>query len=183
MKSEDNANEEAIEQRDARQKDRPTPTRAEREAANRRPLIVDKRAQKERARAERQKAQSGMARGEERYLMPRDRGAQRRFTRDWVDARFNVGEVLIPAMIVVIIMMSLPNQDIVMFSMIGMWALVVATILDCVWLGRKLTKRIEEKFGENSLEKGVRWYAAMRSIQLRILRLPKPQTKYGQWPS
>ncbi|MCU1443346.1 MAG: Membrane protein, partial [Cryobacterium sp.] len=29
----------------------------------------------------------------------------------------------------------------------------------------------------------VRWYAAMRALQLRVMRLPKPQVKRGQFPS
>lgn len=169
--------------RDSRQKSGPTPTRAEREAANRRPLIVDKKAHKERMRKERQKAQAGLARGDERYLMPRDRGPQRRYARDWIDARFNVGEILIPSMIVVIILMSMPNPTLIAVAMLAMWGLVVITVLDCFWLSYRLKKKIEEKHGTGSLEKGVRWYASMRAIQLRILRLPKPQRKYGDWPN
>ena len=30
---------------------------------------------------------------------------------------------------------------------------------------------------------GLRWYAAMRALQLRPLRLPKPQVKRGQFPN
>ena len=29
----------------------------------------------------------------------------------------------------------------------------------------------------------IRWYAAMRSIQMRFLRLPKPQVKRGEYPA
>ncbi|MGB3414357.1 MAG: DUF3043 domain-containing protein [Microbacteriaceae bacterium] len=164
-------------------KGRPTPTRAEREAQNRRPLIVDKKAHKDQVKASRAKAQEGMARGEERFLLPRDKGEQRRFIRDWVDARFSIGEVLIPVMIVVILVMSIPNETIVYYAMISMWAFVLAAIVDALIMGRQLTKRLSVKFGADKIQKGTKWYAAMRAVQMRILRLPKPQTKYGQWPS
>ena len=32
-------------------------------------------------------------------------------------------------------------------------------------------------------EKGLGWYAAMRALQMRFMRLPKPQVKRGQFPS
>ncbi|MEX2441391.1 MAG: DUF3043 domain-containing protein, partial [Pontimonas sp.] len=33
-----------------------------------------------------------------------------------------------------------------------------------------------------SVEKGVRWYAAMRALQMRGLRLPKAQVARGERP-
>ena len=44
------------------------------------------------------------------------------------------------------------------------------------------TRKLAAKFGEDKVER-VRWYAAMRALQLRPLRLPKPQVKRGQYPS
>ena len=71
-------------------KGRATPSRAEREAARKRPLVPDTKEAKARARADlaaqREKARLGMAAGDPRYLPARDQGAQRKFARDWVDA-------------------------------------------------------------------------------------------------
>ncbi|HBR88729.1 MAG TPA: DUF3043 domain-containing protein, partial [Microbacterium sp.] len=39
------------------------------------------------------------------------------------------------------------------------------------------------KFGEDRLEKGLGWYGAMRIVQMRFLRLPKPQVTRGQYPA
>ena len=60
-------------------KGRPTPTRAEREAARKRPLVPnDRRAaskeRRERLNAQRERARIGMANGEERFLPLRDGG-------------------------------------------------------------------------------------------------------------
>ena len=62
-------------------KGRATPTRAEQEAARKRPLVADTKEAKARAKAElaaqREKARVGMAAGEDRYLPVRDKGPQR----------------------------------------------------------------------------------------------------------
>ncbi|MDP4633398.1 MAG: DUF3043 domain-containing protein, partial [Pontimonas sp.] len=42
---------------------------------------------------------------------------------------------------------------------------------------------LRAKYGEEKVENGVRWYAAMRALQMRGLRLPKAQVKRGEKPS
>jgi hypothetical protein len=39
-----------------------------------------------------------------------------------------------------------------------------------------------ERFGAARVEKGLGWYGAMRIVQMRFLRLPKPQVKRGHKP-
>ena len=78
-------------------KGRPTPRRSEAQARNARPLVpADRKAaqklSREAQREERAKMQSALLTGDERYLPLRDRGPQKRFVRDVVDARRNVGE-------------------------------------------------------------------------------------------
>jgi hypothetical protein len=168
-------------------KGRPTPTRKEREAANLRPLVSDDRKEARRhartqMQAERERARVGMANGEEKYLPARDRGPQKRFVRDYVDARFSVGELLVPAMFVVIILTLFPQPEVQVFGLFALWGFFIVATIDAVLLGLRLRRKITEKFGESRAEK-VRWYAAMRSLQLRIMRLPKPQVKRRQYPS
>src|SRR5699024_1560792 len=79
---------------------RHTPKRREQEAANPRPLISDDRKfakqQIKRAVAEaRARMRRALDTGEERYSPARDKGPQRRYTRDYVDARWGNGEWLI----------------------------------------------------------------------------------------
>jgi hypothetical protein len=57
------------------------------------------------------------------------------------------------------------------------------TIIDAFFVGHAVRKALREKYGEDKVETGVRWYAAMRALQMRGLRLPKAQIKRGEKPS
>ncbi len=166
----------------------PTPSRREREAANKRPLVpTDRKEASRAARAQaaeaRERARIGMAAGEERYLPTRDRGPQKKFVRDYVDARFSVGEFLIPLMFVVILITLIPDPYIATYGIFVLWGFFILALLDVVILGFVLKRKLAAKFGEDRVEKGFRFYAAMRALQLRVLRLPKPQVKRRQYPS
>jgi hypothetical protein len=165
----------------------PTPSRAQQEAARKRPLVPDDRkeaAKQARAKAaeSRERARVGMAVGDERYLPMRDRGPQKKYVRDYVDARFSVGEVLIPVMFAVILLTFIPNAEVQSIGIVALWAFFLIAVVDVVVLGFLLNRKLAAKFGADKVEK-VRWYAAMRALQLRPLRLPKPQVKRGKYPS
>ena len=165
-------------------KGRPTPTRKEREAARQRPLVANTRKEKrDRLRTQREIAREGMARGDERYLPLRDKGPQRRWVRDFVDARRSFGEFLIPMMFAVIIATFLPSIEAQVIAIIVLWGFFLLAILDSYILGYQVRKGLAAKYGPENVERGVRWYAAMRGLQMRGLRLPKPQVKRGEKPS
>ncbi|MBT2498421.1 DUF3043 domain-containing protein [Agromyces sp. ISL-38] len=165
----------------------PTPSRKEQEAARKRPLVPNDRkeaARQARAKsaAARERARLGMAAGDEKYLPMRDRGPQKKFVRDYVDARFSIGEVLIPVMFAVILLTFVPSVEAQSIGIIALWAFFLVAVIDVVILGFLVRRKLTEKFGADKVER-VRWYAAMRALQLRPLRLPKPQVKRGQYPS
>ena len=185
-KSEENTTAESTVEENSSGKGHATPSRKEREAANKRPLVPSDRkeaARMERARLneERNKARIGLAAGDERYLPMRDRGPQKKFARDFVDARYNVGELMVPFMFLVIIMTFIPSLPVQESSFLVLWAFFFIALIDVMILGVQLRKRITAKFG--TLDKGGRWYAGMRSLQMRPLRLPKPQVGRRQYPS
>ncbi|HEY0249113.1 MAG TPA: DUF3043 domain-containing protein [Gryllotalpicola sp.] len=189
----DDANEAARAQAEAAAsgKGRATPSRREREAANRRPLVPADRkaarvADRERATSERAKQQAGMAAGDERYLPVRDKGPQKRFARDYVDARWSVGEFLVPVVVALLLVTFLPfpadtKNALSQYVLIVVWAFFVLTVIDCLVMSSILIRRLREKFGTS--ERGIRMYVSMRAIQFRRLRMPKPQVKRGQMPS
>lgn len=168
-------------------KGRPTPTRKEREAANRRPLVgnspQDRKAARSRLTNEREKARVGMAAGEEKYLPVKDKGEQRRYIRDFIDARWNVGEILVPIMVIVVVLSFLQNTATQSASLLVIWAFFLVLIIDCLVAGFMVNRRIKKKWGEDAPQRGNLWYVAVRAAQMRFLRLPKPQVRRGQYPA
>ena len=162
-----------------------TPTRKEREAANRRPLVGEKtkeakKLSREQLAAERKIAREGMLRGEAKYLPIRDRGPQKKMVRDIVDARFSLGEMILPAMFIFLIATTIDVYYVQLASLIVMWILFAAVVADALLIGRRVERELSSKFGFGKLERGLRWYAAMRSLQMRPMRMPKPQVKRGK---
>lgn len=166
-------------------KGRPTPSRKEREAARRTPLVpADRKAAKDAEKAAnreyRMKQQQAMQTGDERYLPINDRGPQRRYIRDFVDARFNVGDVLLPVILLTFII-GLFTQTFQEYSILMMWVFILIWILDFWILWRKLKPKLIEKFGAVEPRSG--FYTFNRSMMVRRFRLPKPQVARGQYPN
>ena len=158
-----------------------TPKRSELVQNAQRPLIpADRTEAKKQAREQmalqRQKAQEGYARGDEQYLPARDRGPVRRYARDYVDSRFSIGSLLMPAMILVLAMTFVNTQEMRIMTFAVLWGFVGLTVLDSLFMGWRLRKRIDAKFGPGKT-RGVTWYAAMRGTQMRFMRMPKPRVK------
>ncbi|MCQ9164428.1 MULTISPECIES: DUF3043 domain-containing protein [unclassified Arthrobacter] len=166
----------------------PTPSRKEREAARKRPLVPnDRAAAKEAARDARREEQARMRRaldtGEERFLPIRDKGPQKRFARDFVDARFSLGEyVMFLALAIVILTVVIPSTNgSQVYIFLLFWVMVAGVAIDAWFMSRKLKRQLVAKF--KTVDSGVVWYGTMRSLQFRRLRLPKPMVKRGEWPS
>jgi hypothetical protein len=169
-------------------KNRPTPKRRDQEAARKRPLVVtDRKAAREIDREKRREAQlkqrAAMVTGDDANLPARDKGPVRRYIRDYVDARWNVGEFLLPVMVVVLALSFIRSPIIFATVSIGVYALILVAAVDAVILWRGLKKRLAEKFGADSQARGLAMYAVMRAIQLRRARMPRPMVRRGQYPA
>ncbi|WP_344250470.1 DUF3043 domain-containing protein [Isoptericola hypogeus] len=169
-------------------KGRPTPKRNVAQAANKRPLVPNDRkaatkAAREKAREQRNLEYKAMQTGDERHLPPRDKGPLKRYVRDYVDARWNLGEFFLPVAFGFIVLNLVFMQNVTMASLVLvlLYAVVLLTIADAFLLWRGLKKRLLAKFGD--VPKGTMMYAVMRAFQIRRSRLPKPQSKkHGVWP-
>lgn len=174
---------EELEKNRALTKGHATPTRKEREAQRKRPLVGSKTPEaramsKEQQRVQRERARVGMANGEEKYLPVRDRGPQKRFIRDYVDSRWSIGELVIPVLgVVVILTIAIPSTQTV--GTIALYGFIVLVVIDLVVLTVTLRRALAAKFGASKVER-VGLYAATRTIQLRPMRLPKAQVKRGE---
>jgi len=161
-------------------KGRPTPTRKEREAANKRPLVGNKskearEAERERQKAEREKARKLAIAGDDRYLLARDRGPQRKILRDVLDNRYTLIEGLMPMMILFLIVTSFtPTAAQNIITLVMILALLTVSV-EALVISRKATEAIREKLGADiKLQRGNYFYVVTRGIQPRPLRLPKP---------
>ncbi|MEO8262394.1 MAG: DUF3043 domain-containing protein [Pseudolysinimonas sp.] len=163
-----------------------TPSRKEQEAARKRPLVptdrkLAARQSRGQVQAARERARIGMAAGEEKYLPARDKGPQKRYVRDYIDARWSLGEVLLPLLVLTIL--SYFFESIAPYVLIAVWGVIAVLAVEGIVVGVLLRRKLAAKFGAGKVERGVSWYAFMRMIQMRVLRLPKPQVKRGQYPS
>jgi hypothetical protein len=168
-------------------KGRPTPTRKEAEAARReraRAGIDKKAAQKllrEKRAEQNRKMREGMKAGDEKYLPARDQGPVRRFVRDWVDARLSVAEFLLPLLVGIMILQASGSRSLQSFSS-TLWAMTILLLaIDTLWIRFRLRRALRERFPDDSL-RGTTFYAFVRMLQLRFMRLPKPNVRIGGSP-
>jgi hypothetical protein len=94
-----------------------------------------------------------------------------------VDVRFTAGELVLPLLFVVVLTTFIDSYELQLFSLFAMWGIFGVVGIDAFLVGRAAKKKVIERFGIEKLESGIAWYAAMRSIQMRSLRIPKPQLK------
>lgn len=161
-------------------KGQPTPARKAQEQARKKPLVGNrskeaKQAERLKLRDERTKAREGMMAGDEKYLTLRDRGPQRKYARDLVDARFTAGEMVLPGLFLVVLATFIDSYTVQLVTLFAMWGLFGIVAIDAWFVSRMVKKRATKKFGADRVEGGLGWYGAMRSIQMRALRIPKPQ--------
>ncbi|MCX4509518.1 MULTISPECIES: DUF3043 domain-containing protein [Streptomyces] len=168
-------------------KGRPTPKRSEAQTQRRRAQSAPTdrkeamRRQREARRADLAKQREALAGGDERYLPARDRGAVRRFVRDFVDSRFCIAEFFLPLAVVILVlsMIRVPQlQNIALLLWLGV---IVLIVIDSIGIWLRLKKQLAERFPDEP-KRGAVAYGLMRTLQMRRLRLPKPRVKRGERP-
>ncbi|MFE1784346.1 DUF3043 domain-containing protein [Streptomyces sp. NPDC059506] len=165
-------------------KGRPTPKRSEAESLRRARAVTPanrKEAAKqarERRRAELTRQREALASGDERYLPVRDKGPVRRFARDFVDAKWSVAEFFLPMAVVILVLSLFPSLAVKNVSLLLWMVVIVLIVLDSIVSGFRLKKLLRTRFPNENL-RGAVPYALMRTLQMRRLRLPKPQVERG----
>ena len=155
----------------------PPPPRTQREAAR------TNRPNRETQRAAALARREGMARGDDRYLLPRDRGPVKAYIRDVVDSRAHIMGLFMPTAAVVLISVVLPfpalQQYLSLFSLICL----LTMIIEGIFLGLSTTRKVRVKFPNERINAlGVGWYAFTRASQIRKFRAPKPRVERGSNP-
>jgi len=169
-------------------KGRPTPKRSEAQGARRKAVTTPTdrkaaaRAAREARRVDMAKQREALAGGDERYLPPRDRGPVRKFVRDHVDARFRVAEFFLPIAVIILVMSIVQVSSLRDLSLLLWLVVIVLIVTDSLVTGLRLRSLLRREFpGQNT--KGAVAYGLMRTLQMRRLRLPKPQVKRGDRPA
>jgi len=138
-----------------------------------------KKAQRAELRVKRLAQRDAFMRGEDHALPARDRGPVRRHVRNLVDSRLNVGEYFLP-LIFLVLLLSMPrNQNIALLSILLMYLVLIIAVVDGIFLGRRVKKKVAAKF-PNESTKGLAMYAFLRSTQMRRMRAPRPMVKRGE---
>jgi hypothetical protein len=167
-------------------KNRPTPKRSVAEAANKRPLVPSDRknvskVSREQVRERRTRQRQAMLTGDERALPARDAGPVKRYIRDYVDARYNAGEFLLPLVAVVFLATLTRAPAVLLVTTVATYGMILAVVADSMLLRFRLHKLLAAKFG--SVDRGVVLYAVTRTLQIRRWRMPRAKVGRGQYPS
>ncbi len=171
-------------------KGRPTPSRREAEGRKRGPAPPPPRTQREALRRMRgskeERRQAAAARrermmaGDEKYLLPRDRGPVKAYVRDLVDSRRNIAGLFMPLALLVVVVSLVPSPAVQQYVSLLSMAMLVTIIVEGVLLGRIVTRRVRGRFPDTSASGlSLGFYAMTRATQLRRLRVPKPRVGPG----
>jgi hypothetical protein len=178
-------------------KGRPTPKRREAEQRKRGPVAPPPRTTREaikrargnkgdrkelaaRRREIRVKQRERMMAGDEKYLMPRDRGPVKAYIRDAVDSRRNLLGLFMPLAILIFVALLVPDPRVQSLTTLLCLLMLVAMIFEGVLSGGRISKRVRAKFPKEHVRGlSVGWYAFIRASQIRKLRVPKPRVRPG----
>ena len=157
-------------------KSAPTPSRKEAEAARRQRLTQTYTKRESRAMTSQQNRSERM-----RALAARDATPEKALMRDHVDARFSIGEILLPAL-VLILATSFLNTIFPRAAVIGtvvMYVYVLAVLVDLALMWRGF-KKVLARRQPGASTRGLLFYGANRAIQIRRFRIPAPRVKRGE---
>ncbi|NGP07703.1 DUF3043 domain-containing protein [Rhodococcus sp. 14C212] len=182
-------------------KGRPTPKRREAEARRRGPVApapltakeararrkaakqslskAERKAQSAERRAAAGERRTRMLAGEEKYLLPRDKGPVRAYVRDLVDSRRNLVGLFMPMALILIMTMFL-GPVVQQYVTLAMFAMIVLMVIEGIYLGRLVNKKARARFPDTTEGGfGLGWYAFVRASQIRKLRAPLPRVSPG----
>lgn len=174
-------------------KGRPTPKRKQAQQAGLRPLVpkdrkAAKKAEKAKYRAQQDREYEAMETGDVQHMPAAERIPWRVYARDYVDARWNLGEWFLPVILVALIASIIVQQwsQVVAFVlMVAIYVYMLIAIIDAAVMWHGLKKKLIAKFGDRAVAKGQRtgFYSWSRALQIRAWRMPKPRyKKRGHWP-
>jgi DUF3043 family protein len=165
-------------------KGRPTPKRSEAERRRRQPYTAPKdrkeaaRFSRDRQRSDRTRRMEAVRRGEEWALPPRDRGPVKALARDYVDSKRRVSEYYMYGLLVLLVLLFVPSLIVKTIVPLLVLSAVLVMAIEGFYIGRRVKAVAAERLpGEST--RGLGLYSAMRALQIRKLRVPKPRVNRG----
>ncbi|WP_370588826.1 DUF3043 domain-containing protein [Pseudonocardia sp. C8] len=155
----------------------PPPPRTQREAAK---LAKANRPSKEDRRAQAAERRRRMDAGDDRVLLPRDRGKVRAHVRDIVDSRPHVIGLFLPLAALVLVAALVQNPVLQQYITLFTFVMLAVMVVEGTLLGVQVLRKARAKFPDEEI-KGLPtgWYAFSRATQPRRMRVPKPRVKRG----
>jgi hypothetical protein len=121
-------------------------------------------------RAERMKVVSAREAAPEKVLM-----------RDYIDSRFNLGEFLLPAVVVILAVTIAGSYwpTVTVVATMAMYLFIIGVFVDGYLMWRGFKKVLASRLPKAS-PKGLLLYGMTRSTQIRRFRSPPPRIKRGE---
>lgn len=181
-------------------KGRPTPKRREAEKVRRGPVAPPPRTQREAVKRSKESGKKltkderralaatrreRMMKGDDAYLLARDKGKIRAWVRDQVDTRRNLAGLLMPLAVLSFVVLLLPNPVLQTYGPLVLLIAILAAVADGIIFGRRLGKEVREEFpkgDDTNLSRTGRalgFYAFNRAVMPRRWRVPKPRVERG----
>jgi hypothetical protein len=141
---------------------------------------------KEEKRALSAERRERMMSGDEKYVLPRDRGPVRAYVRDLVDARRNIAGILLPIAVLSFVILLIPIPTVQSYGPVVLLVAIIAAILDTVIFARTIGQKVRARFpkGDSSelSTKGsaLGFYAFNRACLFRRWRVPRPRVAVGE---
>ncbi|AZI57771.1 DUF3043 domain-containing protein [Nakamurella antarctica] len=157
-------------QREAIKRSRSTPTTA---------LTKEERKLAGRVRRE------AMMRGDDSAVLPRDRGPVRKYVRDLVDARRNLGGLLLPIALLSFLTLLVPSPVLQVYAPLVLMIFMLAAVADGIISGRQITRKVAAKFpkgdptGMSTKGRSLGYYGFQRAMLIRRWRAPRPSKRPG----
>jgi Protein of unknown function (DUF3043) len=180
-------------------KGRPTPKRREAEGrrgpvapppqtqreAMKRSKVQGKSMTKDERRAQARANREKMMSGDEKHMLPRDRGKVRAYVRDLVDTRRNVAGILLPIALLSFVVLLIPVPIVQAYGPLVLLVAITAAIIDSVIFGRQIVKKVRAKFpngdnsGQSTKGSALGFYAFNRACLIRRWRVPRARVGPG----
>ena len=141
---------------------------------------------KEEKRALSAERRERMMSGDEKYVLPRDRGPVRAYVRDLVDARRNIAGILLPIAVLSFVILLIPIPTVQSYGPLVLLVAIVAAVLDTVIFARAIGQKVRAKFpkGDSSdlstKSSALGFYAFNRACLFRRWRVPRPRVAVGE---